>query len=532
MFVQLLGGIGLFLLGMLLMTDGLKTAAGSALRRVLVRFTDRPPLAFASGLSLAALVQSSSATTLATIGFVSAGLLPFASAVGVVVGASVGTTTTGWIVSLLGLKLSVGQAAMPLVGIGALVRLLLRDRAAAAGLALAGFGLMFVGLDTLQQGMGALAGRLQPEHLPAPGLGGRLLLVFGGLVFTVIVQSSSAAIATTITAFHAGTVNLEQALALVIGASIGTTFTSAVATIGGSVAARRTGLAHVLFNVLAGILGFVLAPLAADLLPRFGAGGDGPHGALGLAAFHTAYSLAGALLVLPVVPHFLAALVRLVPERGPALTRHLDASLREVPEVAVEALRRTLVECTAVLLGLVRARLQRGAAPAPGSLVELQAALREARTFLGRIPPFLAPAGGPSPRLGVVHALDHLDQFAFDLATLPGAPADVADDRVAAVREQLTALVDHADDWLQGRAATAPAGEARALSARIAERRRSDREMLLAATARGDVTPDFTAAALDAVRWMDSAAYHTWRIVHHLAATDSVLPAADARAPV
>jgi phosphate:Na+ symporter len=158
MFTQLLGGIGLFLLGMLLLTDGLKAAAGDALKRVLVRFTGRPVSAFFSGLTLTALVQSSSATTLATIGFVSAGLLTFAQAIGIVIGGSVGTTTTGWLVSLLGLKLSVGKLALPFIGVGALMRLMLKGRASPLGLALAGFGLIFVGIDLLQSGMGGAEG--------------------------------------------------------------------------------------------------------------------------------------------------------------------------------------------------------------------------------------------------------------------------------------------------------------------------------------------------------------------------------------
>jgi phosphate:Na+ symporter len=516
MLTQLLGGIGMFLLGMLLLTEGLKTAAGAALKRALVRFTGRPGTAFLSGLTITALVQSSSATTLATIGFVSAGLLSFAQAIGIVIGGSVGTTTTGWLVSLLGLKLSVGAVALPLVGAGALMRLVLKGRPAAVGLAIAGFGLIFVGIDTLQEGMMALANHVRPDVLPAPTFAGRLLLVLVGVVMTVVMQSSSAAVATTITAFHAGTLDLDQALSLVIGASIGTTVTAALASIGASVPARRTALAHILFNTFAGALGFLLEPLFTLAVRRLEWGGGVDAGAMSLAIFHTTFSLLGALLVLPAVPSFVRLVTRLVPERGPALTQHLDASLEQVPEVAVEAIRRTLIGCARGLLDGVRVRWQGGGPWDADALAAVQAALREARRFLGRVPPFAPPVGRSSPRLAVVHALDHLDQLAFDLANLPLLPVGAGAARLAPVHERLAALLTAALTWLGEAAGPAPIETVRHLATEVAELRRTGREAILAETAHGDLSPEMAAAVLDAVRWMDSAAYHTWRIVHHL----------------
>jgi phosphate:Na+ symporter len=125
-----LGGVGIFLIGMILLTEGLKAAAGGALRAILARFTRGPGSAFLSGAGVTALVQSSSATTLTTIGFVSAGLLTFPQAVGVLLGANVGTTSTGWLVSVLGLKVQVSLVALPAVGLGALLRLLAKGRGA------------------------------------------------------------------------------------------------------------------------------------------------------------------------------------------------------------------------------------------------------------------------------------------------------------------------------------------------------------------------------------------------------------------
>ncbi|HNP52760.1 MAG TPA: Na/Pi symporter, partial [Nitrosomonas nitrosa] len=223
LFFQLFGGIGLFLMGMVLLTDGLKAVAGDALRGALVRFTGTPYKAFVSGALVTLMVQSSTATTVTLIGFVSAGLLTFPQAVGVVLGASLGTTGTGWMVSMLGLKVSLGFYALPLVGIGALLRLLTHGRWRSSGLALAGFGLIFVGIDHLQNGMQVLAGAFDLTALPSTGVIGHLIATVIGVFMTVVMQSSSAAVATTLTALHANVINFEQAASLVIGAAIGTT---------------------------------------------------------------------------------------------------------------------------------------------------------------------------------------------------------------------------------------------------------------------------------------------------------------------
>lgn len=213
-----LGGIGLFLLGMILMTDGLKAVAGDSLRGVLSRFTGNRFSAVTMGALVTALVQSSSATTLATIGFVSAGLLGFGNAVGIMLGANLGTTSTGWLVGLLGLKLSIGDILLPFIGLGALARLIGRGRLAHAGSALAGFGVIFVGIDVLQGGMQELAENFKLDAFAQPGLAGRVWLVLIGAAMTVVMQSSSAAVATTLTALSSGALDLSQSAALVVSA--------------------------------------------------------------------------------------------------------------------------------------------------------------------------------------------------------------------------------------------------------------------------------------------------------------------------
>jgi phosphate:Na+ symporter len=217
MLFQLLGGIGLFLMGMILLTDGLKAFAGEALRKTLIRFTGSPLKALGSGALLTAVVQSSSATTVTVIGFVSAGLLTFSQSVGVVIGASLGTTTTGWVVAVLGLKVSIGYYALPLVGVGAFLRLLARGRWKSFGWSVAGFGFIFIGIETLQTGMTGLASYINVANLPQTGLLSHFLAMVIGIVMTIVMQSSSAAVATTLTALHTGQLILNNPLLCSLG---------------------------------------------------------------------------------------------------------------------------------------------------------------------------------------------------------------------------------------------------------------------------------------------------------------------------
>jgi phosphate:Na+ symporter len=514
----LLGGLGLFLLGMVLMTDGLKAAAGDALRRGLETLTGGAGRAMLSGMAVTALVQSSSATVLTTIGFVSAGLLTFNQAVGVIFGANLGTTSTGWIVSLLGLKVSVSAIALPLVGLGALARFLLRGRASSLGLALAGFGLIFVGIDFLQLSMGSLAASMDPEQFPGGSLGGRALLVLVGAAMTFVLKSSSAAMATTLTAVNSGTIDLDQATMLVIGQNLGTAVTTALATVGASVPAKRTGLAHILFNVVAGLGAFALAPLflylvqGAQLLP----GVDDP--AVALAAFHTAFNLLGVLILLPITPRFGALVIRMVPERGAALTRNLDPSVAEVPAVAVEVARRTVLaiasEAVRVAVGVLR-RMDGG--PAPASLAPAVRALGETRTFLRGVRTSPSSTTEHGRHLAVLHALDHLDRLT-EMLEEGAARTGVQDDGAATLRKELVDLLEQVEQWLDVSGDPSPVEALEARSRRMAEHRRQRRIEILEHAASGAVDPDEALERLEGLRWLDRLIYHVWRAVHHLAA--------------
>lgn len=323
-FWQLIGGIGLFLLGMSLMTDGLMSAGTRTMRGLVGRVTKSRFAGLLTGFSVTALVQSSSATTLVTVSFVSAGVVTFHQSIAVMLGANIGSTSTAWLVSLIGLKMSSAVFALPAIGIGALIRLVSRGRRRALGMALAGFGLVFLGIDFLQLGMAEVSRHLRPEDIALEGFFGRLALVGVGLVMTVVMQSSGAASATTLAAVNAGSISFEQAAALIIGQNIGTTVTAVIGAIGGTISAKRAAMAHVFFNVGTGLLALIaLVPfthLVAEVGDDLFEGTKEGYVAL----FHTSFNVLGVVIFLPLLSPFpvsCSASSPSGPTRGPSASR-------------------------------------------------------------------------------------------------------------------------------------------------------------------------------------------------------------------
>lgn len=508
----ILGGIGLFLLGMALLTDGLQAAAGDKLREALRRYTRTRLSSILTGAAGTAVVQSSSATTLITIGFVGAGLLSLSAAIGVVFGANVGTTLTAWIIATVGLKVKVSAFALPIVGIGALARIFLRDWKASIGTAVAGFGLVFVGIDVLQSGMQAASSLFDPSRFAGEGPGSVLILVGLGMVMTVVMQSSSAAVATTLAAVDAGTITLVHAAALVIGQNVGTTVTAGIGALGGGADAKRTALAHLAFNVGTGAVAIALLPvvfrIAGDRVLQH-------EPAMVIAGFHTAFNILGVVLFSPFIDPLARGLTRWVPERGATLTRRLDVGRGASASAVREACRQTAHAIAAEALALTE-RMLKGEG-VDRELEALDLALDRCRQKLGEV------AADPTTPLeyqrhvATLHALDHLYRLEEALgerqhrAVVRRHPAA----RVPAelfVEALPTLAAWHRDGG--------PAPDAEATSKRIADLRRAERPTLLARTAEGAVDAEEAERMLEAMRWVDRLAYHTWRAQHHLTAAD------------
>jgi len=552
--ISILGGVRLFLLGMTVMTGGLKALAGTGLRAVLSKAAATPLSGAFWGAIVTLLVQSSSATTMTTIGLVSAGLLTFPQGLGLVFGANIGTTGTGWLVALIGVRVSLTAAALPMIFIGALIKLLGRGRVSAAGAALAGFALVLFGLTTLQQGMGGLAESLHPADLPAvlgspavswwSGLLGLLVLVAVGLAMTAVMQSSTAAIAVTLSAYYAGAVGLDQAFALVIGQNIGTATSSAMAAIGASSTAKRLALAYVLFKLIAAVIALVLFPITTPLLIRASSAVDG---VTLLAAYHTAYNVVGVLVLLPLIDRFTRFVERLLPERGSPLTRCLDPAALATPIAAVEAVRRTVARALAAVCLSIEATLaaaDRGGAVSSkkgvGSVAEAADALRQAREFMSRVEGRPESQDEQRRLTSALHALDHTSRLTetaggmaeFDVTY--GGPENVRAAQLCAdaMRNAAAAAGQVADlPTGPGHAATdkkPPRSTAAATStdealarlehctAALDDQQRAYRAATLGAVASGVLTADEAIVRVDAVRRLEALSHHAWRSVAHL----------------
>ena len=249
----LLGALGMFLYGMNLMSAGLQKAAGSKMRGFLTAMTSNPFKGVLTGLGITTVIQSSSATTVMTVGFVNAGLLTLSQAVGVIMGANIGTTVTAWLVSLLGFKADISLFAVPLMALGFILSLSKRDKRRHISELVIGFSLLFLGLSLMKESVPDL--RETPEVLSfiqnwtSYGFGSVLIFMVFGTVLTLVLQSSSATMALTLIMVNMGWIPFEMGAAMVLGENIGTTITANIAAAIGNANARRAALAHTLFNV-------------------------------------------------------------------------------------------------------------------------------------------------------------------------------------------------------------------------------------------------------------------------------------------
>ena len=523
------GGLGLFLLGMMILTEGLKGLAGRSLRRLLTRFTRNPASGAVTGAVVTALIQSSSATTVTAVGFVGAGLLTFAQALGIIFGANIGTTITGWLVAWIGFKLDLALAVLPLVLIGVLLRLFGRGRTRYLGWAVAGFSLLFLGIDAMQSGLAGLEDVLTAEDFPNDSLLGRLQLVGIGVAITLATQSSSAGIAAALVALGAGAISFPQAAAMVIGMDVGTTFTAALATIGGSTATRRTGFAHVIYNVLTGTVAFFSLGFYVELVaPWIGSGVRGDP-QMALVAFHTCFNALGVLLVLPFTGAFARLIVWLVPGHGSASLQRLDDRLLSDADAALDAALQTLHDLAAAAVRLLVLRLQE---PELGhqDLATVAQELAVTRSYLERVRTDPDQVDTHFRHRHALHTLDHSTRLVSRLADPPGGGAGRND-------RQLRRFSSLLEETLSPTLTIDSETEARLerLHGLLQRRRPSFRKRTIRTAALGgshtnpttghrtasdsksdDLVGEAVLGRLDFFRWLLRVSHHTYRIVHHL----------------
>ncbi|MCK9626082.1 MAG: Na/Pi cotransporter family protein [Bacteroidales bacterium] len=251
--LSLLGSLGLFLYGMTLMSESLQKVAGNGLRRFLASMTSNPFKRILTGLCVTAIIQSSSATTVMVVSFVNAGLLTLTQSIGVIMGANIGTTVTAWFISLLGFKADISMISIPLIGLGFAFMMSKKSKRKTIGELIIGFALLFLGLSFMKDSVPDL--NSSPEILAflkswtGWGFGSVLIFVGIGTLLTIVLQSSSATVALTLVMINFGWIPFEMAAAMVLGENIGTTITANIAASVGNTSAKRTALAHTVFNM-------------------------------------------------------------------------------------------------------------------------------------------------------------------------------------------------------------------------------------------------------------------------------------------
>ncbi|MDA0832034.1 MAG: Na/Pi symporter [Planctomycetota bacterium] len=522
----IIGGLGLFLMGMAVMTEGLKDLAGDALRRWLTTFTRNPLTGAVTGMVCTAILQSSSATTVMAVGFVAAGLLTFPQALGIIFGANIGTTLKGWLVAWVGFKLDLGEFVLPLIFIGSLMRLFGQRRFSASGYAIAGFGLIFVGISMLQHGMLGFQDVVTPENFPPNTILGRLLLVLMGIAITLVTQSSSAGVAAAITAVHVGNISLAQAGALVIGMDVGTTFTAAMSAIGGNVNTKRTGLAHVIYNGMTGIAAFFLLPLYLWICEKTVPNAVSNDPEMILVGFHSMFNFLGVVAVLPFTNQFARLVVRIIPPHERELTRRLDVVLLSEPDVAIESVYATLVDVARVVFAsltslLRRSEMHRMATEqlAYDRIEEAEQAVAETRRYLSQNR-FGNMNEETAHRFTVaLHVLDHLHRLIKRCKKRKRIRQVREDDEFSETCEGLTAALSC--EFSQPEQMAKIHEKLKLIWIQLGRRMEPFRHEIIARTALGDSTTDEAIHRLDAIRWLRRICYHAYRITHHLLPVDS-----------
>jgi len=352
MLFSTLGGLGLFLFGIQIMASGMQKAAGDRFRKILEMLTNNPILGVFTGLVVTMLIQSSSTSTVMVVGFANAGMMNLSQAISVIIGANIGTTITAQIVSF-----KIGVIALPAIGFGSLLNFFGRRRFYRyLGQTILGFGLLFLGITTMSNGMIPLREYEAFHQMLAQFSRYPVLGILCGAVFTALVQSSSASTGVIIALTMQNLVPFHAAVPLVLGTNIGTCVTALLASIGANVAARRAAVAHILFNIVGVILALIfLKPFTeliletATTVPRQ------------VANTHTIFNILNTILFVAFLKHFTALVCRIVPgedlkvEFGP---KYLDPRILKTPSVAIGGAKKELLRMAGIARDMLDESMQ------------------------------------------------------------------------------------------------------------------------------------------------------------------------------
>lgn len=351
--LSLIGSLGLFLFGMKTMSEGLEKFAGDRLRNILAAMTRNRFMGVFTGILITALIQSSSATTVMVVSFVNAGLMTLTQAIGVIMGANVGTTVTAWIISAVGFKVNIAGLSLPLIAIGVPLFFGGNSKRKSIGEFLFGFAFLFMGLSFLQKSatdlnIGSIVATML-AHVANGGFLTILLFVVVGALVTMLVQASAATMAITLMLFDMQIpgFGLEQAAALAMGQNIGTTITAVMASVTAGTQARRAAMAHMFFNVFGVVVVLILFYPFCDAVNWFVSDvmGDANNDLFKLSAFHTAFNIFNTLLLIGFVRQIEMFVCRLLPmkEVEDQGLKYISGGLLSTAELSMLQARKEIV---------------------------------------------------------------------------------------------------------------------------------------------------------------------------------------------
>lgn len=335
--ISLIFGLAIFLFAMHSLEAGIRLFSGKDLKRWIVSRTNNAISSAGSGVLVTAILQSSSMVSLLALAFVSAGIMPLYNGIGIILGANLGTTLTGWMATIIGFKMDLQALVVPLLGVGASFNIgYFKDqRVIGIGKALFAFGLLIFGLDIMKESVTGLSEVIDLsalQNLPA------WLFLVVGLALAAIMQSSSAVMIITLSMLNSGMLQLSEAAAVVIGADLGTTSTTVLGSLGGSIIKKQLAAAHVLFNLVTNTIAFLLLLPALPWLLKVLNIRDTMFG---LVAFHSVFNLVGLLVFLPTLKTYTTFIQKLLPVKTDSRIRYFEIPVT-VPDVAIKSLERAL----------------------------------------------------------------------------------------------------------------------------------------------------------------------------------------------
>ena len=342
-FKGIAAGVSIFLFGMLSLEQGFKAFTGGVLERILQKTTDTSWKSFGFGFLSATLMQSSGLVSVITISFLSAGLLDLVAGIGIIFGSNLGTTTGAWLIAGLGLKVNIATYAMPLLVFGVLCIFQSGKQLKGIGYILTGLGFLLLGIHYMKESFEHFESTINLAEYAMPGIKGLLTYTAIGIIATIIMQSSHATILLTITAVSVHQITYDNALALVIGANIGTTVTAIIAAFGANVQGKRLAGSHMLINLFTGIFVLIFIKqfgIAVDVIST-DLGIAASDNAMKLATFHSLFNLAGIIIFFPFINQQVILLEKIFIEKRPAIfkPKYLGVSAMDFPETVVESVR-------------------------------------------------------------------------------------------------------------------------------------------------------------------------------------------------